>query len=291
MADRSLPRTPHHEYISYTSDAYVPDAESEVEASTAAWLEAQAGMPFIREVARRTFELIDLRPGEAVLDVGCGTGVMLPSLVEAVGPDGNVTALDHAAAFLARADRRLRDAGLADRVQLVRGDALSLPFGDGTFDVSHAERVLMHLADPDAAIREMVRVTRPGGRVACAEVFANGAAIDHLDHDLSEMVGRAAVAQIRNPWMGIELRRRMVQAGLVDVTVVPVADVEMRMEEDEVDEYRRQAHDLADRGAIEPARADEFIESLNSANAAGTYIGLALIFVAVGTVPGAWPTS
>jgi hypothetical protein len=90
---------------------------------------------------------------------------------------------------------------------------------------------------------------------------------------------------------GIELRRRMVQAGIVDVTLVPVADVEMRMDEDELDEYGRQAHDLADRGLIEPAPADDFIESLKSANAAGTYIGLMVIFVAVGRLPGGGPSS
>jgi ubiquinone/menaquinone biosynthesis C-methylase UbiE len=291
VAHQSPPGQSHHEYVSYTSDAYVADAESEVEASTAAWLEEQAGMPFIREVARRTFELMDLQPGESVLDVACGTGVMLPSFVQAVGPDGRVTGLDHAAAFLARADRRLRDAELADRVQLVLGDALSLPFEDGTFDVTHAERLLMHLADPDAAIREMVRVTRPGGRVACAEVFASGAAIDSVDHELSEIVGRAAIAGIRNPWMGIELYRRMVQAGLVDPTAVIVVDAEMRLHEDEIEELRRQAQDLVDRGVIESARADHFIDSLKSANATGTYIGLALIFVVVGSVPAQGPTS
>jgi ubiquinone/menaquinone biosynthesis C-methylase UbiE len=244
-------------------------------------------MPFIREVARRTFELLDIQPGEAVLDVGCGTGVMLPSFVEAAGPGGSVTGLDHAVAFLARANQRLRDAGMADRVNLVRGDAVAIPFDDGTFDISHVERVLMHLTDPDAVIREMVRVTRPGGRVACAEVYAHGASIDHIDHELEEMGGRAAVTQIRNPWMGIELRRRMVHAGLGEITVVPVAEVELRMDEDEVDEYRRQAHDLADRDVIGRSRADAFIESLESANATGTYMGLALIFVAVGIVPAA----
>jgi ubiquinone/menaquinone biosynthesis C-methylase UbiE len=256
-----------------------------VEAGTAAWLEEQAGMPFIREVARRTFELLDLRPGESVLDVGCGTGVMLPSLVEAVGPDGSVTGLDHSAAFLARAHRRLSDAGLEGRVRLVHGDALGQPFDDGTFDATHEERVLMHLADPDGAIREMVRVTRPGGRVACAEVFASGATIDNRDRELNDLLGRAIVSQIRNPSMGIELRRRMREAGLEDVTAVAVADAELQMDPGEVEEHRRQADVMVAKGDLDAARAQAFVDHLVSANEAGTYMGLAIIFVAVGTVP------
>jgi ubiquinone/menaquinone biosynthesis C-methylase UbiE len=285
VAQQSHAGKSHPQWVSYTSDAYVPDPETEVEASTAAWLEEQAGMPFIRDVARRTFELLDLRPGESVLEVGCGTGVMLPSLVQAVEPEGSVTGLDHSAAFLARADRRLSDAGLDARVRLVRGDALALPFEDASFDATHEERVLMHLADPDGAIREMVRVTRSGGRVACAEVFAAGADIDHPDRELADLLGQALVEQFRNPLMGIELRRRLLQAGLENVTTVAVADVEVRMHPDEIDEFRRHAEEFAARGDVDRARAQAAIEHLVWANEAGVYTGLALIFVAVGTVP------
>jgi ubiquinone/menaquinone biosynthesis C-methylase UbiE len=287
MTDQSLIGKPRPLWVSYTSDAYVRDTETEVEARTAAWLEEQAGMPFIRDVALRTFDLADFQPGESVLEVGCGTGVMLASLVEAVGPDGSVIGLDHSAAFLARAHRRLIDVGLEDRVKLVRGDALALPFADASFDATHAERVLMHLADPDPAIREMVRVTRPGGRVVCAEVFAAAATFEHPDHEMNELLGRAIVSQFRNPWMGIELRRRMVEAGLESLTTVAVADAETLMDPEEIDELGRLADDLARKGDIDPGRAKAFIEHLVAANESGGYLGLAVMYVAVGSVPAA----
>jgi ubiquinone/menaquinone biosynthesis C-methylase UbiE len=257
---------------------------SSVEESTAAWLETQAQMPFIREVSRRTFELMDLHPGQSVLDVGCGTGVMLPALAQAVGGGGLVTGLDHAAAFLARAHQRLRDAGLDEQVRLVQGDAMALPFADGTFDVTHAERVLMHLSDPDAAIREMARVTKPGGRVVCAEVDTRAVEIDHPDRELFERLLQMSASQIRNPAIGIELRRRLITAGLEAVTAVAVGDVEILMDGEEIEEYRRQGLELANRGTLERARLESAIDHLVRTNDAGTYTGLAVMFVAGGTV-------
>jgi len=289
VADRPPTGTPHPSYISFTSDAYVAEPETEVEGSTAAWLEEQAAMPFIREVAQRSFELMDLRPGDAVVDVGCGTGVMLPALTNAVGPDGSVTGIDHSAAFLARAQRRLTEAGLEHRVALVRGDAQALPFEDATFDVAHVERLLMHLAEPDAAIRELVRVTRPGGRIVCAEVHANGADVENPDRHAMDLINQAAIAQIRNPAMGIELRRRLVDAGLESVRVAAVAFAETSIDPDEIDEFRRQASKLAERGELEPARAQSAIDYVVAANDAGRYMGLALIFIAAGVVPGSVP--
>lgn len=285
MTDRPPTGTPDPGYVTYTSAAYAAESATEVEEGAAAWLEEQARMPFIREVSRRTFELMDLHEGQSVLDVGCGTGVMLPELAEAVGATGSVIGLDHAAAFLARAHRRLRDAGLDDRVRLVHGDATALPFAGGSFDATHSERVLMHLPDPDAAIREMVRVTRPGGRVVYAEVDTRAAEIDHPDRELIEQLMQNAASQIRNPAIGIELRRRLIEAGLDEVTAVAIGDVEIRIDDDEIEEFRRQGGVLADRGVVQRDRVEAAIDHLVRTNDAGTYTGLAVMFVAAGTVP------
>ncbi len=286
MTDRSPARTPDPAYVTYTSDAYATVSATEVEESTAAWLETQAQMPFIQEVSRRTFELMDLRPGQSVLDVGCGTGVMLPALAEAVGAAGSVTGLDHAEAFLARAHQRLREAGLDERVRLVQGDAMALPFADGTFDVTHSERVLMHLPEADAAIREMARVTRPGGRVVCAEVDTRAVEFDQPDRELFEQLLQVTASQIRNPQIGIELRRRLLEAGLDPVTAVAIGDVEIRMDDEEIDEFRRQGRELAAQGVVGHDRVETAIDHLVRTNEAGTYTGLAVMFIAAGTVLG-----
>ena len=109
-----------------------------------------------------------LRPGLDLLDVGCGPATITADLAEAVAP-GRVVALDGAPAALEAARATLEARGLANAVELVGGDACALPLADASFDVVHAHQVLQHVTDPVAALREMRRVTRPGGTVAARD--------------------------------------------------------------------------------------------------------------------------
>ncbi|WP_461144353.1 methyltransferase domain-containing protein [Salinifilum aidingensis] len=104
----------------------------------------------------------ELRPGRSVLDVGCGPGTITADLAGRVSP-GRVLGIDPAAAVLEQA--REHAAGL-DNVAFARGDATALEVGADAFDIVHAHQVLLHLADPVAALREMLRVAKPGGVVA-----------------------------------------------------------------------------------------------------------------------------
>ncbi len=108
-----------------------------------------------------------LRPGQALLDVGCGPGTITAELADAVAP-GRLTALELTddALDLARAEIAAR--GTAN-VEFRTGDVHALDVPDGSFDVVHAHQVLQHLADPVAALREMRRVCRPGGVVAARD--------------------------------------------------------------------------------------------------------------------------
>ena len=111
--------------------------------------------PLAAEFAR----LADLRPGLRALDVGCGPGALTAHLVDRLGP-GAVTAIDPSASFVSAARDRFPG------VDVRTGSAELLPFEDAAFDLAMAQLVVHFMTDPVAGLREMGRVTRPGGLVA-----------------------------------------------------------------------------------------------------------------------------
>lgn len=108
-----------------------------------------------------------LRPGQDVLDVGCGPGTITVDLARAV-PPGRVLGLDRSVEVLIKAAELATARGVENAV-FEPGEATALPFADGSFDVAHAHQLLQHVPDPVAVLREMRRVTRTGGLVAVRE--------------------------------------------------------------------------------------------------------------------------
>ena len=109
-----------------------------------------------------------LHPSALVLEVACGAAHQ----GEAIAPHvGRVVGADLTPELLAVARRRLRDRAV-DRVALARADAARLPFPDGAFDLTFCRFAVHHFADPDAQLAEMVRVARPGGRVAVIDLIS-----------------------------------------------------------------------------------------------------------------------
>jgi len=116
----------------------------------------------------RTADVAGLGPGDAALDVCCGTGDLALELRRRVGPSGRVVGLDFSAPMLALAEGKSAAAGAA--AEWVEGNALELPFGDASFDAATVGFGVRNVADVPGAIREMARVVRPGGRVAILEI-------------------------------------------------------------------------------------------------------------------------
>jgi len=116
--------------------------------------------------------LSTLEPGARLLDVGCGPGNLTIDLAQRVAP-GAVVGIDASSAVVEIARKAAAEAG-ALTVTFEVADAYHLPFDDDAFDVVHAHQVLQHLTDPVAALREMRRVTRPGGTVAVRDSDYSG---------------------------------------------------------------------------------------------------------------------
>jgi len=138
--------------------------EKEAYSSFAASYE-EYGSAIFEALAAPLIHKARLVPGEAVLDVACGIGI--PSLTAAgmVGPGGTVTGIDIAPGMIELAKARALKAGLAN-VIFREGDAESLPFPDESFDAVLSNMGLIHVPDRAAALCEMVRVLKGGGRIA-----------------------------------------------------------------------------------------------------------------------------
>jgi ubiquinone/menaquinone biosynthesis C-methylase UbiE len=178
----------------------------------------------LRSYAWRTAEnsaphlLPHLQPGLSLLDVGCGPGSITIDLGRRLAP-GVVVGIDAAETPLETARADAESQGV-DNVRFGVADVHRLPFADGTYDVVHAHQLLQHLADPIAAIREMVRVCKPGGIVAIREVDSSAIAWHPADpalddwHDLYQQVIRVGGGE---PEAGRHLLAWAREAGLEDV--------------------------------------------------------------------------
>src|SRR5437868_13413007 len=105
-----------------------------------------------------------LRDGTGVLEAGCGTGVALPDLLEVGGPNLNIIGVDPTEAFVTRARERAERLGARQATYKV-GDIRALPLdSDSSLDAAFCEKVLIHAGPTSAALGELLRVVRPGGR-------------------------------------------------------------------------------------------------------------------------------
>jgi cyclopropane fatty-acyl-phospholipid synthase-like methyltransferase len=116
---------------------------------------------------------LDVRPGDRVLDIGCGTGGPAVRLGERA--DVHVVGVTVSEQQAQRATERAERAGVADRVEFHHADAMALPFDAESFDKAFALESIMHVPDRAGALAQAARVLRPGGRLALTDVFRTAA--------------------------------------------------------------------------------------------------------------------
>jgi ubiquinone/menaquinone biosynthesis C-methylase UbiE len=173
--------------------------------------------------ASRVIEAANPQPGERVLDVACGTGIVARSIAPRVGSQGSVIGIDLSPDMIGVARTAAETEGLA--IEWRASPAERLPFADGSFDLVLCQFGLMFFTDRHAALSEMYRVTRPGGRV----VLSVWQGLDRhpfyrVLHDVSSRrLGRSSVGAVFSLGDSDELRRLLTDAGFQDVEIEPAS--------------------------------------------------------------------
>jgi ubiquinone/menaquinone biosynthesis C-methylase UbiE len=244
------------------------------------YLERVAATDVGRGYKQAALRLLDVDAGHVVLDVGCGPGVDLPWLAEAVGPQGSVIGLDHEYAMLARARESARE---FPQVRFELADAHSLPLGDNSVDRAHADRVVQHLDDPATALGEVARVLRPGGSLVIGEPDWDTLVIDHPEPDLTRRYRQHIVERIvRNAGIGRELVRLVLAAGFAVTTVVPCTSVFREVAAaDQLLGLERNARRAEAAGYFSPADLDSWLAHL----AAGPFFASVTLFLIAAELP------
>ncbi|MEV0901050.1 methyltransferase domain-containing protein [Actinoplanes sp. NPDC049802] len=247
-------------------------------------LVAMGRHPEIQRVRRVGYDSLRPTAGQRLLDAGSGAGDVARLLAATVGGDGDVLAVDYSASLTAAAVDR-HD---GSNVRYLTGDVSALDLPDDCVDGVWCERVLQHVDDADRAIGEMIRVTRPGGRICLIDTDWDSLAFDGMPAGLGEVV----LAHVRGNFtprqhdMGRTLRRRLVASGLSRLTATPVtcffgtpesAAVVLPMVNPQVPE---------EVWATPPGLRDEWLACVEAAGASGTFLAVLTIWVVTGTVPG-----
>jgi len=171
------------------------------------------GVDLFRQIA----VLTDLREGHEVLGVACGKGVGLEYFAREYGV--TASGVEHDAHMVDVAERFARDSGLSGRLQFQTGRSDALPYRDEIFDVSLGEIGLANHCDPGDAVRELVRVTKPGGFVVLVQLVWKAPVDEVRQRVLSEHLGA-------RPMMVVEWKRVLAEAGVEDVHTEDWSDEE-----------------------------------------------------------------
>jgi SAM-dependent methyltransferase len=249
-------------------------------------LEVRGRTPSQTRLRRRFLRFVPIRAGQRVLEVGCGSGVVVRDLATLVGPRGAVAGIDPSRTMVVAARALARTHPLRRRIRWRVASGAALPFAAGRFDATLAVTVLLHVADPGAVVREMVRVTRPGGRVAVQDQDFGTVVVTHPDRTLTERIlWGVATHMYEEPHSGRRLPALLHAAGLEDVRLLTDVYQDTTLEPFAKAFLERRAANAVTFGLVDAATAQAWLDGITDLVARGDFVLTFNYYGAVGVKP------
>ncbi|MCS3529465.1 methyltransferase domain-containing protein [Chryseobacterium sp. JUb7] len=185
------------------------------------FLENVAAYPIVKESLELQIKLLNLKPGEHVLDVGCGIGIQALEMAKQVNPTGKVTGTDISSVMIEFAKSKASDSDLP--LDFFVAEADTQPFPDQTFDAVRTERVLMYIKDTQKVLKEFKRLLKPGGRLVIFDLHWDGTLLSHKDKALTRRIIHYVTDHLPNGNVGTDIYFHLKNNGFKNVEVKPYA--------------------------------------------------------------------
>jgi ubiquinone/menaquinone biosynthesis C-methylase UbiE len=263
---------------SFSAVDTAPDATSLIAA-----LDQQSSIPAVQRLRAVAFDLLDVRQGARVIDAGCGTGDVARAIAALVGTGGAVVGIDASDTMVNEARRRVGARGLL--VDFRRDDITAITDGDGTYDAAICERVLQHLAHPDRALRELVRVVRPGGRIVVIDTDWGMHAIHGASPAVTDRIVAAWRGRAVHGLCGRALPALFADVGIADVSVVAETLTSRDPRYPGQEPFAAMAAHAEQCGVIGEEVGGEWLEQLAEAGRDGRFFWALTMFAVGGATP------
>ena len=238
-------------------------------------------------IKKRSYGLMQIQAGQTLLDVGCGPGIDTVAMGQITGPRGKVFGVDSDDEMIAEAEKRAQSTQVDGFVTHTIAGAHSLPFDSDSIDGCRSERLFMHLSHPEHAMREMVRITKPGGWIVVVDTDWGTASINSTETETERRLMRFRAEQLmHNGYSGRRLYGLFQQCGLtaLSLEVLPLFTTDYALDRfiERLDEVEEKA---VEAGVITHDALDRWRASLELMDQTGAFFASANLVMVSGRKP------
>ena len=247
-------------------------------------LDLQQNMTFVQRYKQRAHTLLDIQSGQQILDAGAGTGEDAREMAAKVAPMGQVVGLDLSLVMVKTAQQRNQGTSLP--VHFLQGDIQHLSFANNSFDRCYADRTFQHLPDPEQALSELIRITKPDGTLVIVDPDHETQVLDSPYVEVTRRFIRFRNDGMRQPGIAHHLYRLFKEAGLVDIQVVPMTRVTTDYETIRpVANYIEGMQEAQLNDVVTSDEAEQWIAAMEEAIQSGRFFHAITFFLTCGRKP------